>query len=78
MVPSYLYDVNVRDNSDLSNLHLANTMHINPASTYAIIFFINPASLENVLVASDKPKWVSVEAGLMKKIILSVKAGLLD
>ena len=27
---------------------------------------------------SDKPKWVKVEAGLMKKIILSMEAGLLD
>ena len=27
---------------------------------------------------SDMPKWVYVEAGLVKKIILSVEAGLLD
>ena len=27
---------------------------------------------------SDKPKWVYVETGLEKKIILSVEAGLLD
>jgi len=27
---------------------------------------------------SDKPKWVYLEAGLMKKILLSMEAGLLD